>query len=108
MIAGAGVPIVGEKPAAGGEMAAYARPGSFTITVGEGPRLAARVRNVLLAGPEARIDCVLDSGAIEVRIYHEQAGRPAPKDRVTLAPRSVRVRPREAERAGNGPSGSPC
>ena len=96
VIAGAGVPIVGEKPSTGGEMVAYARPGSFTIAVGEGPGLAARVRNVLLAGPEARIDCVLDSGgAIEVRIDHEQAGRLAPKDRVTLAPRSVRVWPRE-------------
>ncbi|MGE0827787.1 MAG: sulfate/molybdate ABC transporter ATP-binding protein [Hyphomonadaceae bacterium] len=92
VIGGLGVPIVGQKQAKQGEGAAYARPDAFNISVGEGPGLLGRVRNVLLAGPDARIDCTLDAGgAIEVRVDHDAAAKLSPKDRVTLAPRAVRV-----------------
>ncbi|MBL8548998.1 MAG: TOBE-like domain-containing protein [Hyphomonadaceae bacterium] len=92
IVSGAGVPIVGARPPQNGPATAHIRPDAFNVTVGGGQGLSARVRNVLLAGPDARIECVLDSGdAIEVRIAHENADRIAPRDRVTLAPRAVRV-----------------
>ena len=92
VIAGAGVPIIGARPEKNGAAIAHLRPDGFKVVVGDGPGLAARVRNVLLAGPDARIDCMLDTGAaLEVRIAHEDAAKIAPKDRVTLAPCAVRV-----------------
>lgn len=92
VIAGVGTPIVGSRPEPGAATA-YVRPDAFNVTPGEGGQgLPARIRNVLLAGPDARLDCVLDDGtAIEVRLDHEAAAKLSPKDRVTLAPRSVRV-----------------
>jgi sulfate transport system ATP-binding protein len=93
VIAGAGVPIVGPRPD-NGPATAYTRPDSLTVTLGEGVGLQARVRNVLLAGPDARIDCALEQGgALEVRIDHDSASKLAPRDRVTLLPRTVRIWP---------------
>jgi sulfate transport system ATP-binding protein len=92
VIAGAGVPIIGGRPDRNGPALAHLRPDGFSVSAGDGTGLAARVRNVLLAGPDARIDCVLESGEpIEVRVSHEEAHRLSPKDRVTLTPRAVRV-----------------
>lgn len=92
IVAGAGVPIVGSRPASNGDAIAHVRPDGFTVGAADAPGLAARVRNVLLAGPDARIDCVLDDGGpLEVRISHEEAKRLAPRDRVTLTPNTVRV-----------------
>lgn len=92
IIAGAGVPIIGPKPSSNGDAIAHVRPDGFTVGASDTPGLAARVRNVLLAGPDARIDCVLDNGgALEVRLSHEEAKRLAPRDRITLAPLTVRV-----------------
>ena len=92
VIGGAGVPIVGTKPDWTGSATAYARPDAFNVIPGEAHGLAARVRNVLLAGPDARIDCTLDGGgAIEVRLPHDEATKLSPRDRITLAPRTVRV-----------------
>ncbi|MBS0385281.1 MAG: sulfate/molybdate ABC transporter ATP-binding protein [Proteobacteria bacterium] len=91
VIAGAGVPIVGPHPH-DGPATAYARPNQFDVAAGEGAGLAARVRAVLLAGPDARVDCLLDSGgAIEVRLPLDLARSLAPRDRVTVRPRTVRV-----------------
>jgi sulfate/thiosulfate transport system ATP-binding protein len=91
IISGAGVPILGPHPANGPALA-YARPDAFKVSVGEGQGIAARVRNVMLAGPDARIDCMLDGdGAIEVRLSHDEAAKLAPRDKVTLTPRAVRV-----------------
>jgi sulfate transport system ATP-binding protein len=92
VIAGAGVPIIGARPDRAGSATAYARPDAFNVVIGEAQGLAARVRNVLLAGPDARLDCALDSGgAIEVRVAHEDAAKLSPRDKVTLTPRAVRV-----------------
>jgi sulfate transport system ATP-binding protein len=92
IIAGAGVPIIGARPDRGGPATAYARPDAFNVVIGEAQGLAARVRNVLLAGPDARLDCALEAdGGIEVRITHEDAAKLSPRDRVTLTPRAVRV-----------------
>lgn len=94
VIAGAGVPIVGIRPELNGAAIAHVRPDGFHVAIGEGAGIAARVRNVLLAGPDARIDCVLDGGeALEVRVNHAEAHKLSPKDRVTLTPRAVRVWP---------------
>jgi sulfate transport system ATP-binding protein len=91
IIAGTGVPIIGPHPH-DGEATAHARPDAFNVSTGDGQGLAARVRNVLSAGPDVRLDCVLESGAaIEVRIPHEDAGKLSPRDRITLTPRAVRV-----------------
>lgn len=86
------VPIAG--PSTGdGEAIAYARPDGFLVSPGDGHQgFGARIRAVLLAGPDARIDCVLDNGtALEVRIPHELASHLAPHERVSLMPTSVRV-----------------
>jgi sulfate transport system ATP-binding protein len=92
VIAGAGVPIIGARPEVSGPATAHARPDAFDVAAGEGAGIAARVRNVLLAGPDARLDCTLETGgAIEVRVDHECAGKLSPADRVTLKPRTVRV-----------------
>lgn len=92
VIAGAGVPIVGIRPELNGAAIAHVRPDGFHVAIGEGAGIAARVRNVLLAGPDARIDCVLEGGeALEVRVDHAEAHKLSPKDRVTLTPRAVRV-----------------
>ena len=91
IIGGVGAPILGAKPE-NGPATAFVRPDGFNVSIGEGAGIGARVRNVLLAGPDARIDCILDSGdALEVRLSHEDAEKLAPKDRVTLSPRAVRV-----------------
>ena len=83
--------IIGD-PAANGPGTAYVRPDSFTVGPEGGPGFGARVRDVLLAGPDARIDCVLDDdGSIEVRVAHEVARKLAPKNRISLMPTSVRV-----------------
>jgi sulfate transport system ATP-binding protein len=93
IIAGAGVPIIGARPEKNGEAVAHLRPDGFNVAMGEAPGLIARVRNVLLAGPDARIDCVLENtgAGLEVRVPHDDAQKLAPKDRVTLTPRAVRV-----------------
>ena len=92
VIEGAGVPIVGARPERNGPSIAHLRPDGFSVGAGEAAGLAARVRNVLLAGPDARLDCVLDSGEpLEVRVSHEEANRLSPRDRITLTPRAVRV-----------------
>ncbi|MBL8531281.1 MAG: TOBE-like domain-containing protein [Hyphomonadaceae bacterium] len=92
VIAGAGVPIIGAKPAQNGPATAHVRPDGFNIAPADAPGIGARVRNVLLAGPDARLDCVLDGGeALEVRVSHEEAARLSPRDRITLTPRAVRV-----------------
>ncbi len=91
IIEGVGAPIVGPHPTSG-EHIAYIRPDGFAVETGEGPGLKARIRNLVTAGPDARLDCALDDdGAIEVRLSHEEARAFAPKDRVRLAPKSVRV-----------------
>lgn len=92
IIAGAGVPIVGKHALENGPAMAFARPDAFTISTGDAPGIAARVRNVLLAGPDARIDCGLEGGgALEVRLDHEAAAKLSPRDRISLLPRAVRV-----------------
>ncbi|MGE3303501.1 MAG: sulfate/molybdate ABC transporter ATP-binding protein [Hyphomonadaceae bacterium] len=102
-IAGAEAPILGAASGISGAATCFARPDSFRLTPGEAAGLLARVRNVLLAGPDARIDCVLDSGEpVEVRVSHEEAAQFSPKDRVTLAPREVRVWPEGASAAAPG------
>lgn len=58
-IDGYGAPIVGAHPQ-GGAARAYIRPDEFQIDIGEGPGLYARVRNLILAGPDARVDCALE------------------------------------------------
>ena len=81
IIAGCEVNILGRETTSDGPATAYVRPG-----------FGARIRDVLLAGPDARIDCVLDDdGAIEVRVTHEIAARLAPRNRISLIPREVRV-----------------
>jgi sulfate transport system ATP-binding protein len=91
IIAGARVPIIGPHPNAG-SATAYARPHALTITAGEVQGLLARVRDVSLAGPDARIECALDQGGLlEVRIDHDAASQFKPRDRVSLLPRNVRI-----------------
>jgi sulfate transport system ATP-binding protein len=88
---GFGAPIVGDIPPDGPAIA-YLRPDEFEIETGEGPGLRARVRSVIMAGHDARVDCTLDrGGAIELRIPHDHAARLAPRDRVRLLPRHARV-----------------
>ncbi|HWA01233.1 MAG TPA: TOBE-like domain-containing protein [Caulobacterales bacterium] len=91
VIAGAGVPIVGPHPA-DGPATAYARPDQLEIAAPDRPGLAVTVRNVILAGPDARLDCVLDSGeALDVRLAHDIAAKIAPRDHLRVTPRIVRV-----------------
>ena len=91
IIDGYGAPIVGAHPTEG-EAIAYARPDEFNVEPGEGPGFPARVRNLILAGPDARLDCALErGGALEVRISHDEAAKLSPRDRVRLIPRHVRV-----------------
>lgn len=91
VVEGFGAPIVGAHPPSGAATA-YMRPDEFNVETGDGPGLVARVRNLILAGPDARIDCALDrGGAIEVRISHEEAARLSPRQRIRLRPRRVRV-----------------
>jgi sulfate transport system ATP-binding protein len=93
VIGGVTAPIDGDKPK-DGPASAYIRPDNFEVGPEGGPGLGARVRDVLLAGPDARLDCVVDGvGSIEVRAPHEVARTLAPRDRVALKPRSVRVWP---------------
>jgi len=91
IIEGFGAPILGAHPESG-PARAYVRPDGFEVETGEGPGLAARVRNLVLAGPDARVDCALErGGAIEVRISHERADKLSPRERIRLMPRKVRV-----------------
>jgi sulfate transport system ATP-binding protein len=91
IIDGVGIPIRGEHTASG-QAKAYARPDEFEVGLGEGPGFGARVRNLILAGPDARIDCTLDrGGTVEVRLSHEEAAKLSPRDQVRLTPRHVRV-----------------
>ncbi|MDX2277161.1 MAG: TOBE-like domain-containing protein [Hyphomonadaceae bacterium] len=91
VIDGYGAPIIGAHPS-GGAARAYIRPDEFALDGGEGPGLGARVRNLILAGPEARVDCALErGGSIEVRISHDEAAKLTPRQRVRLLPRRVRV-----------------
>ncbi|MGE0830227.1 MAG: sulfate/molybdate ABC transporter ATP-binding protein [Hyphomonadaceae bacterium] len=93
MIDGLAAPIIG-RAANPGPAKAYARPDEFEVALGEGPGFDARVRNLLLAGPDARISCALErGGAIEVRLPHEIARKLSPRDHVRLKPRHVRVWP---------------
>lgn len=91
-IAGVNAQILGVSPGDGAHTA-YARPDAFTVEQGEdGPGVKARVRNLILAGPDARLDCALDGdGGVEVRISHEQAAGLQEKARVRLIPKAVRV-----------------
>jgi len=91
VIGGAATPIIG--PSCGdGDAFAYARPDAFNIETGPGPGLSAHVRNVILAGPDARLDCAIDGdGAIAVRLPNEEAAKFSPRDHVRLIPRTVRV-----------------
>lgn len=94
VIAEAPVPIIGAAPA-NGQAFAYARPDAINVEIGPGPGLPAHVRNVILAGPDARLDCAIDGdGAIDVRIPAEEAAKFSPRDRVRLTPRTVRVWPK--------------
>ncbi len=90
MIAGAPAPIVGQIPD-NGPAFAYARPDNFSIDTGPGAGLAAIVRNVILAGPDARLDCAIGGDAIEVRVPTDQAAKFSPRDQIRLTPRAVRV-----------------
>ncbi|MDX2236174.1 MAG: sulfate ABC transporter ATP-binding protein [Hyphomonadaceae bacterium] len=91
IIEGAGVPIIGGDVAAGAAIA-YARPSDFDLAIGEGQGVQARVRTLSSAGTDARIECVLsDESVVEVRIGLAEAAKLAPRDRVTLRPRHVRV-----------------
>jgi len=91
VIAGAPVPIVGGAYNDGGGVA-HARPDQLDIALGEGPGVPVHVRNVILAGPDARLDCALDSGgAMDVRVPIEDAAKLAPRDRLRIVPRTVRV-----------------
>ena len=93
VIEGFGAPIVGEHPQSGPAIA-YLRPDGFSVETGAGLGFPARVRNLILAGPDARIDCALDrGGSIEVRVSHEEAGKLSPRERIRLRPRRVRVWP---------------
>ncbi len=92
IIAGCEVNILGRETTSDGPATAYVRPDGFAVGPADGPGFGARIRDVLLAGPDARIDCVLDDdGAIEVRVTHEIAARLAPRNRISLIPREVRV-----------------
>ena len=92
VIAGVDVTILGAATPADGPSTAYARPDAFVVGPADGPGFGARIRDVLLAGPAARIDCVLDDdGAIEVRVPHAVAQKLAPRNRISLIPREVRV-----------------
>lgn len=84
-------PIVGDAPGEG-VATAYLRPDEFDIELGDGPGLPARVRNLILAGNDARVDCTLDrGGAVELRVPHERAAKLSPRERVRLLPRRTRV-----------------
>ena len=90
-IDGLSVPIIGPHPEAGA-LTAYARPYDFTLQPADGPGFTARVRNLVLSGPEARVDCALDrGGGVEIRMSHEEAAKLSPRDVVKLLPRQVRV-----------------
>ncbi|MES1199965.1 MAG: sulfate/molybdate ABC transporter ATP-binding protein [Pseudomonadota bacterium] len=91
VIAGASVPIIGGAYKDGAAIA-HARPDQLEIAQGEGPGIAVHVRNVILAGPDARLDCALDSGgAMDVRVPLDEAAKLAPRDRLRIIPRTVRV-----------------
>ena len=91
VIEGLGVPILGEAPPAG-RATAYVRPDAFKVGPEDAEGMRARIRDVLLAGPDARIDCVLEGhGSIEVRLPHEAVRGLAPRDRITLVPTTTRV-----------------
>jgi sulfate transport system ATP-binding protein len=91
IIDGIGVPIIGAHSGEGATTA-YARPYEFVLQNGEGPGFSARVRNLILAGPEARIDCALaNGGGVELRMSHEEAGKLSPRDEIKILPRHVRV-----------------
>ena len=91
IIDGFSVPIIGSHPANGVGLAC-ARPDEFTLELNEGPGFAARVRNIMLAGPEARVDCALErGGAIEVRLAHAAAAKLSERDHVRVVPKHVRV-----------------
>jgi sulfate transport system ATP-binding protein len=91
IIDGYGVPIVGAHPEKGAATA-YLRPTEFEVATGEGPGLAARIRDISLVGPDASVDCALDrGGAIEIRIAHDEAEKLSPRERVRLLPRRARV-----------------
>lgn len=91
IIDGLATPIVGASPP-DGAATAYLRPDEFDIETGEGHGLHARIRNMILAGPDARIDCTLESGAsVELRVPHETAAKLSPREKVRLLPRRTRV-----------------
>ena len=91
LIGGVWAPILGGDPK-DGQAIAHIRPDAFDVGPEGGEGLGARIRDVLLAGPDARIDCVVDGGeAMEVRVPHQIARTLSPRDRVTLKPQAVRV-----------------
>ena len=104
LINGFGAPIVGDIPKDGPAIA-YMRPDEFDVGVGEGPGIRARVRNVILAGQTARVDCTLESGVhAELRVPLDQAVELSPRDGLRLLPRHARAwpAPASAPRANEG------
>lgn len=97
----AGLPHIGGAPSSllsdvppDGRYTAYARPGAFEIGPAGAPGLAAQLRNVLGAGPSARLDCLLEGGrVIEVLAPLEVAANLAPRQRISLSPKAVRIWP---------------
>jgi sulfate transport system ATP-binding protein len=84
-------PVLGPV-AAEGAATAFVRPDAFDVGPEGGPGLPARVRNVMTAGPDTRLECVLDTGqTVEARLAHEAAQGLAERQRVTLTPRAVRI-----------------
>jgi sulfate transport system ATP-binding protein len=93
IIAGAGVPIIQTSATIDGPAFAYARPNQFEVAPGKTDAgIGAKVRTVLLAGPDARVDCLLDNGdALEIRLSLDAAEKLSPRDVVTVKPHAVRV-----------------
>jgi sulfate transport system ATP-binding protein len=86
-------PVLGQV-AQEGPAIAFVRPDAFDIGPEGAQGLPARIRNVLKAGPDTRLECVLDSGQhVETRLAHEAAQGLSERQRVTLTPRAVRIWP---------------
>jgi sulfate transport system ATP-binding protein len=103
LIEGFGAPIVGDIPS-DGPATAYLRPDEFDIANGDGPGIKARVRSIILAGHDARVDCRLDNdNHVELRVPLDQAVRLSPRERLRLLPRHARAwRERAAALPVNG------
>jgi sulfate transport system ATP-binding protein len=97
LIEGFGAPIVGDIPSDGPAIA-YLRPDEFDVATGDGPGIKARVRSIILAGHDARVDCRLDNDDhVELRVPLDQAVRLSPRERLRLLPRHARAWRERAE-----------